>query len=93
MSEPTIERQLAGAELWARTGSSDPQTRFLAGWEDGATFCAAVCTTDLGLAFCRACPTDVATRALDSGRAASGRSSTEDVAPIGDEARRRRWPR
>ena len=42
MSEPTIERQLAGAELWARTGSSDPQTRFLAGWEDGATFCAAV---------------------------------------------------
>jgi signal transduction histidine kinase len=73
MSEPTIERQLAGAELWARTGSSDPQTRFLAGWEDGATFCAAVCTTDLGLVFCRACPTDVATRALDSGRAASGR--------------------
>jgi signal transduction histidine kinase len=73
MSEPTIERQLAGAELWARTSASDPQTRVLAGWEDGATFCAAVCTTDRGLAFCRSCPTDVATRAIETGRATSGR--------------------
>jgi len=73
MPEPTIERQLAGAELWARTDSADPQTRFLAGWEDGATFCAAVCTTDLGLAFCRSCPTDVATTAIGTGRPASGR--------------------
>jgi signal transduction histidine kinase len=73
VSEPTIERQLAGAELWARTAASDPQTRFLAGWEDGATFCAAVCTTDLGLAFCRSCPTDVAARAIETGRGASGR--------------------
>ena len=73
MSEPTVERQLAGAELWARTSPSDPQTRFVAGWEDGATFCAAICSTDLGLAFCRSCPTTVATRAIETGRAASGR--------------------
>ena len=45
----------------------------VAGWEDGHLFCQAVCTTDVGLAFCRRCPTRVARRALGSGRASSGR--------------------
>ena len=64
-------RQLLGAELWERSDTDAP-ARFLAGWEDGATFCAAVCSTDLGLAFCRACPTEIANRALRDRRATSG---------------------
>ncbi|HEX2756215.1 MAG TPA: sensor histidine kinase [Candidatus Limnocylindrales bacterium] len=72
MSPDVAERQLLGAELWER-GDATTSARFLAGWEDGATFCAAVCSTDLGLAFCRACPTDVANRALANRRATSGR--------------------
>ena len=72
MTTDVVERQLVGAELWERGGDATP-ARFLAGWEDGATFCAAVCSTDLGLAFCRACPTEVAGRALARRRAASGR--------------------
>lgn len=71
MTDDPVQRQLLGAELWER-GDPGGSARFLAGWEDGAAFCAAVCTTDLGLAFCRACPTDVAGTALDRGRAASG---------------------
>jgi signal transduction histidine kinase len=72
MADELAERQLLGAELWERGDVSGP-ARFLAGWEDGATFCAAVCSTDLGLAFCRSCPTDVANRVLTDGRATSGR--------------------
>jgi signal transduction histidine kinase len=72
MADELAERQLLGAELWERGEASAP-ARFLAGWEDGATFCAAVCSTDLGLAFCRACPTEVANRSLRDRRAASGR--------------------
>jgi signal transduction histidine kinase len=70
MVDDRTERQLLGAELWERRDASAP-ARFLAGWEDEATFCAAVCSTDLGLAFCRACPTEVANRSLHAGRAAS----------------------
>ena len=72
MADDLAERQLLGAELWERGdpgAGGDGRARFLAGWEDGATFCAAVCSTDLGLAFCRSCPTEVATRALRSRRA------------------------
>jgi signal transduction histidine kinase len=72
MVDELVERQLLGAELWERGDPTMP-ARFLAGWEDGATFCAAVCSTDLGLAFCRACPTEVANRALRDRRAASDR--------------------
>jgi signal transduction histidine kinase len=63
-------RQLLGAELW-ESGGGSPVARFLAGWEDGSTFCAAVCSTDLGLAFCRACPSEVANRAMSRRRASS----------------------
>ena len=72
MSDDLAERQLVGAELWER-GDGSPSARFLAGWEDGSTFCAAVCSTDLGLAFCRACPIEVADRALSRRRASSAR--------------------
>lgn len=72
MTDESVERQLLGAELWERGEATGP-VRFLAGWEDGTAYCAAVCTTDLGLAFCRACPTDVAGEALDRGRAAASR--------------------
>ncbi len=71
MTNDGVGRQLLGAELWERGDASTP-VRFLAGWEDGTPFCAAVCTTDLGLAFCRACPADVASRALRERRARSG---------------------
>lgn len=71
VTDDAVERQLLGAELWERGDPTGP-ARFLAGWEDGTAFCAAVCTTDLGLAFCRTCPADVARTALDRGRAASG---------------------
>ena len=72
MSDDLAERQLLGAELWER-GDGSSSARFLAGWEDGSTFCAAVCSTDLGLAFCRACPIEVADRALNRRRASSAR--------------------
>jgi signal transduction histidine kinase len=67
-----VERQLLGAELWERGGDRG-SARFFAGWEDGTTFCAAVCTTDLGLAFCRACPAKVAETSLRLRRAAADR--------------------
>src|SRR4029079_17257867 len=72
MADALAERQLLGAELWER-GDEPGSARFLAGWEDGATYCEAVCSTDLGLAFCRACPSRVAGRALKHRRAASHR--------------------
>jgi signal transduction histidine kinase len=71
MTADEIERQLLGAELWERADATAP-ARFLAGREDGSTFCATVCSTDLGLAFCRACPTEVANRAVRDRRARSG---------------------
>lgn len=76
VADDAVERQLLGAELWERDPGSR-STRFLAGWEDGATFCAAVCSTDLGLAFCRACPAAVVQRAID------GRHAVSDRCPAG----------
>jgi signal transduction histidine kinase len=72
MTSELAAQQLLGAELWERDDTTHA-ARFLAGWEDGAIFCAAVCSTDLGLAFCRACPVEVASRALGRRRAASDR--------------------
>jgi signal transduction histidine kinase len=72
MTTDAVERQLLGAELWERGDPSTP-ARFLSGWEDGDSFCAAVCSTDLGLLFCRTCPTEVANRSLRDHRASSGR--------------------
>jgi signal transduction histidine kinase len=61
----------AGVVAAAAPGAGAPV--LIAGWEDGHLFCQAVCTTDVGLTFCRRCPTRVAHRALRSGHAGSGR--------------------
>ncbi len=63
---------LASVELWVRP-TADAPPALIAGWEDADPFCAVVCTTDVGLAFCRACPVGVADQALRGRRAASAR--------------------
>jgi len=45
----------------------------ISGWEDGEPFCATICSTDVGLKFCRRCPEELAARVLATGRAARGR--------------------
>lgn len=76
---PHLERQspsesvaalLDAAELWARDGTTNAP-RLIAGWEDAHPFCAAVCATSVGLAYCRRCPTPVVQRVLGTGRAAT----------------------
>src|SRR4051812_14835251 len=80
MGSDGVDGLLEGAELWERVARRpgeppdvNADAQFLAGWEDGAPFCAAVCATDVGLAFCRACPTETVRRVLDRGSAAGGR--------------------
>jgi signal transduction histidine kinase len=72
MDEAAVARLLRTAELWALP-LQGVEPRMVAGWEDGAPFCITVCTTDVGLAFCRRCPTGLATRVLRSGRPATDR--------------------
>jgi signal transduction histidine kinase len=50
-----------------------PEVALISGWEDGEPFCATICSTDVGLQFCRRCPKDLAARVLRTGRAARGR--------------------
>jgi signal transduction histidine kinase len=72
MDEPAVARLLRTAEVWVLPpGGTEPE--LFSGWEDGAPFCMAVCTTDVGLAFCGRCPTGTAARAIHDGRAATGR--------------------
>lgn len=72
MDDPAVARLLRTAELWVLPpDATEPE--LVAGWEDGAPFCMAVCTTDVGLAFCGRCPTSTAARAIREGRAAAGR--------------------
>lgn len=52
---------------------ASPRVALVSGWEDGEPFCATICSTDVGLQFCRRCPEEVAKRVLDTGRAAHGR--------------------
>ena len=86
MEDRSVARHLSGAELWARVdaalphadppggpGCDLPTVAFVAGWEDGEPFCATICSTDVGLAFCRQCPEELASRVLATGRAAKGR--------------------
>jgi len=68
MDDPAVARLLQTAELWVLSPGGD-EPELVAGWEDAAPFCTAVCTTDVGLAFCRRCPTGVAARAVRTGRA------------------------
>jgi signal transduction histidine kinase len=65
-----IDRQLQAAERWLMRPNGAPV--LADGWEDGHPFCAAVCTTDVGLSFCRACPTRLVERVARRRRAAHG---------------------
>jgi signal transduction histidine kinase len=56
----------------AVTEAGLPAVALVSGWEDGEPFCATVCSTDLGLIFCRRCPESVAARVLATGRPAKG---------------------
>jgi signal transduction histidine kinase len=89
MEERSLGRHLAGAELWARVdavaggeecaaseagdGTRRPRVALVAGWEDGEPFCATICSTDVGLQFCRRCPEELAERVLETGRASRGK--------------------
>jgi signal transduction histidine kinase len=73
MDERNLARHLSGAELWARVDDADPTVALVAGWEDGEPFCATICSTDVGLHFCRRCPEELAARVISTGRAAHGR--------------------
>jgi signal transduction histidine kinase len=57
----------------ADDGSPAPEVALISGWEDGEPFCATICSTDVGLQFCRRCPEDLAARVLRTGRAIEGR--------------------
>ena len=88
MEERSVARHLAGAELWSRVGDAgtahgaagaheqpgadSPPVVLVSGWEDSEPFCATICSTDVGLQFCRRCPEEVAARVLSTGRAAHG---------------------
>jgi signal transduction histidine kinase len=50
-----------------------PGVALVSGWEDGEPFCATICSTDVGLSFCRQCPAELAARVLATGRAGRGR--------------------
>jgi len=50
-----------------------PEVALVSGWEDGEPFCATICSTDVGLQFCRRCPAEVAARVFATGHAAHGR--------------------
>jgi signal transduction histidine kinase len=63
-----LDRQLHAAERWLMRPDGPPV--LVDGWEDGYPFCAAVCTTDVGLSFCRACPIPVVERVARRHRAA-----------------------
>jgi signal transduction histidine kinase len=57
---------LAAAQLW--WADTDGTPHLVVGWEDAFPFCAAVCTTDVGLSFCGRCPTRTVQTALATGR-------------------------
>ncbi len=72
-SEPpseTVSALLDAAQFWVRDRRTDAP-RLVAGWEDAHPFCAAVCTTSIGLAYCRRCPIPAVQRVLATGRAAT----------------------
>jgi len=66
-----VDQLLAAGEYWVRGASGEPP-RYVAGWEDGLGYCAAVSTTDIGLAFCRTCHDEVVDQVLATSRPAHG---------------------
>jgi signal transduction histidine kinase len=67
--EDAADPDVAGA---AQSGASGFSVALIAGWEDGEAFCATICSTDVGLQFCRRCPEELAEKVLARGRAARG---------------------
>ncbi len=67
---PEAETTLLSPEAAAEAA---PAVALVAGWEDGEPFCATICSTDVGLQFCRRCPEELAARVIATGRAARGR--------------------
>lgn len=63
----SVKDLLASAELWR---SEPPQ--LVAGWEDAYPFCAAICSTDAGLSFCRRCPEAIVSSVHATRRPAHG---------------------
>ena len=55
-----------------RFAHASAEVALVSGWEDGEPFCATICSTDVGLQFCRRCPEELAARVLATGRAAHG---------------------
>jgi signal transduction histidine kinase len=73
-SEPGTGTAAAGShEARPQADRGVPAVAFVSGWEDGEPFCANICSTDVGLEFCRRCPEELAVRVLVTGRAARGR--------------------
>jgi signal transduction histidine kinase len=70
---PRASSALPGASASGSTSTPRPAVALVSGWEDGDSFCATICSTDVGLLYCRRCPEDVAGRVLATGRAAHGR--------------------
>jgi signal transduction histidine kinase len=62
---------LAAAQ--AQAAGQAPAVALVSGWEDGEPFCATICSTDVGLQFCRRCPEELAARVFATGHAAHGR--------------------
>jgi signal transduction histidine kinase len=56
----------------AGSRAAPAEVALVSGWEDGEPFCATICSTDVGLQFCRRCPEELAARVLATGRAAHG---------------------
>jgi two-component system sensor histidine kinase UhpB len=79
VAKRSVSSQLLGAELWEAPVSGDEsrvprgQPVLAAGWEDGDAFCAAICTNDVGLAFCRRCPERLVGQVFATGRAGHDR--------------------
>ena len=68
-----------GADGAAGAVSPMPDVALVSGWEDGEPFCATICSTDVGLQFCRRCPEALAARVLATGHAAHGRCSAGGI--------------
>jgi signal transduction histidine kinase len=75
----SAEAATAGQVATAGAGDADgstislPEVAFISGWEDGEPFCATICSTDVGLNYCRQCPRELAAWVLATGRAGQGR--------------------
>jgi len=70
---PAASAPPAGEAAASNSPGHKPAVALVSGWEDGEPFCATICSTDVGLQYCRRCPEDVAARVFQTGHAAHGR--------------------